>query len=88
MAAAARLQDDVDLALAEATKNDSKRTQLDSIDKHELGKNDGGTLKVHGLPAVVLEIEDAYHGWIDEAGDLREHPLEVGEEGWVVECWL
>ena len=50
MAAAARLQDDVDLALAEATKNDSKRTQLDSIDKHELSS-------VHDVPDAHEGLE-------------------------------
>lgn len=59
--------------------------QLEGVGEQQLRDDDGGALEVDGLPAVVAEVVDAQHGAVDEAGDVGEDPLEVGEEGRVVE---
>lgn len=59
--------------------------QVESIDQDQLGQDDGGALKVDGLPGVVAESLDIQHGPVNEAGKLRQGPLEVGKERRVVE---
>lgn len=58
---------------------------LQRVDQEELSDDDSKPLEVYCLPAIVLDIVHLEHGWINQLRDLRHDPLEVGEEGWVVE---
>jgi hypothetical protein len=58
---------------------------LQRVDQEQLGNNDGDSLKVYCLPAIVLEIVQLEHGRVNQLRDLRHDPLEVREEGRVVE---
>lgn len=58
---------------------------MERVRQQQLRHYDRGPLEVHRLPAIVLEVVDAQHGPVDEARDLGQDPLEVGEEGRVVE---
>lgn len=58
---------------------------MERVRQQQLRHDDRGPLEVDRLPAIVVEVVDAQHGAVDEARDLGEDPLEVGEEGRVVE---
>lgn len=60
-------------------------TQLERVGQQQLRHYNRGSLEVDRLPAIVFEVVDPEHGAIDEARDLGQHPLEVGEEGRVVQ---
>lgn len=58
---------------------------LEGEDQDQLGYNDGSPLKVDGLPAIISEVVYAQHGGVKESRDVGKKPLEIGEEGGVVE---
>lgn len=59
--------------------------QLQRVGKQQLRDNYGAPLKVHRLPAIVVQVVHPQHGAVNEARDVGEYPLEVGEERRVVE---
>lgn len=58
---------------------------MQGVNQDQLCENDGCALEVDGLPALIVEVVDLDHLWVDELGGLGEDPFEVGEEGRVVE---
>ena len=59
--------------------------QVKSIDQDQLGQQDGCSLIVDRLPAVMVQIADLQHRSIGIASTLRQRPFKVGEEWRVVE---
>lgn len=59
-------------------------TQLQSIYKHQFGGDDGKPLEIYCLPAVVLQIVDPKHSWVNQLGYLRKNPFEICEERRIV----
>lgn len=58
---------------------------LQSIHQEQLGYNDRESLEVDRLPAIVVEVDYSHHGRVDQSREMGQKPLEVGEEGRVVE---
>lgn len=58
---------------------------LQSIYEGQLCHNDGESLEVHSLPAIVLQVVHTKHGRVSQLGDLGHDPFEIGEERGVVE---
>ena len=58
---------------------------MQGVNQDQLCDNDGCALEVDGLPALIIEVVDLDHFWVDEPADLGEEPFEVGKEGRVVE---
>lgn len=63
----------------------AKHIHLKRINQEDLSYYDGESLEVDRLPAVILEVVDAEHGWVDQLGNLRHDPFEIGKEGRVIE---
>jgi hypothetical protein len=59
---------------------------LESINEEQLRHNDGGPLKIHGLPGIVVKVIEFQHGRLNQLCYMGENPLEVGEERRIVEC--
>jgi len=75
----------VDITSAVASWWEGASLQIQRVDQDELGEDDGGALEVDGAPAVIFEVVHLEHLGVDEARELRQEPLEVGEEGRVVQ---
>ena len=58
---------------------------LQSIYEGQLCHNDGESLEVHSLPAIVLQVVHTKHGRVGQVGDLGHDPFEICEERGVVE---
>lgn len=58
---------------------------MQRVDQEQLGNDNGPSLKINRLPAVILEVLNAQHGRINQPCDLGENPFEVGEEGRIVQ---
>lgn len=58
---------------------------LQRKEQDQLGRDNGPPLEVDGLPRIIFQIIELDHGRVDELGDLGHGPLEVGEEGRIVE---
>jgi hypothetical protein len=58
---------------------------MQSVDQDELGNDHSGTLKVDGLPTVIAQAFHVKQAAINICCSLRQHPLEVREEGRVVQ---
>ena len=54
--------------------------------QHQVGCDNRRALKIHGLPALILQVVDLQHCGVHVVGGLGEEVFEVGKERWVVEC--
>ena len=58
---------------------------MQGINQDQLCDNDGCALEVDGLPALIIEVVDLDHLWVDKPANLGEEPFEVGKKWRVVE---
>lgn len=62
-----------------------RHSHLQGVDQQQFRENDAAALKVNRLPAIVIKVVQAQHGWVSQPGDLRQGPLEVRKERGIVE---
>lgn len=58
---------------------------LESIDQHELRRNDRQALEVDCLDAIIAQILHLEHARVEELCNLAQAPLKRCEKRWVVE---
>lgn len=59
--------------------------QVQGVSQNELSHDDGGTLEIDGLPAVVAKGLDVEQGRVRECGGLGQQPFKVGKKGRIVQ---
>lgn len=58
---------------------------LQRIDEYKLCSNDSSSLEVDNSPMIIVDIVEPHYCRVDIDCELREEPLKVGKEGWIVE---
>lgn len=58
---------------------------IQSVDEDPFRHDDGCSLKIHRLPALILQTKDSEHFRICPASWLGEKPFEIGEKGWIIQ---
>lgn len=60
-------------------------SQMQRIYQHKLRDNNSGSLKIYGLPTIILQIVHPQHSLVHLLRYLGEQPFEVCEERGVIE---